>query len=150
MAYKTRFLPKNIAKYGPGDPMNIVCRSLWERKFAKYCDETAGILRWSSEEIVIPYVSPLDGQTHRYFPDFLIEVQSQTGVRHFLIEIKPRAQTQPPKPRKRKRKFLEESATFAKNQAKWAAAQDYCRKRGWHFLVLTESDLYGKGSRFAS
>lgn len=144
MAYKTTYIPKHPQKYA-GNVGNIVCRSLWERAFAKYCDDTPGVLRWSSEEVIVPYVSPVDGQPHRYFVDFWLEVQSTSGVRRFLVEIKPKSQTLPPKtPKRRTRRFLAESATYAVNQAKWDAARKYSRKRGWDFLVLTEQHLFGK------
>jgi hypothetical protein len=39
------------------------------------------------------------------------------------------------------RKFLEEAATYAINQEKWRAADIFCQKEGWDFMVLTEKDL---------
>ena len=142
MAIKTRYVPRNPAKY-KGDPTKIICRSLWERRFAKYCDDTPGILHWSSEEVVIPYVKPTDGRVHRYFVDFWIEVQSTSGLKRFLIEVKPKSQTAPPKKKRQTRRYLAEVMTFATNKAKWQAADEYCRQRGWTFLVLTEDHLFG-------
>jgi hypothetical protein len=143
MAYRGTFIPKHPQKYA-GDIHTITYRSLWERRFMKYCDETPGILKWSSEELIIGYISPVDGRPHRYFPDFLIEVNSTSGRRHFLIEVKPKKQSMLPKvPKKKTRKYIAEVATFAVNQAKWQAAQEFCRKRGWTFLVLTEEHLFG-------
>lgn len=144
MAYKTRFIPQNPAKY-VGDSTNIVCRSLWERSFAKYCDENSGVLKWGSEEVIVPYLSPVDGRMHRYFTDFWIEVNSTGGIKRFLIEIKPASQTMPPKqPKRQTKRFIKEAQTFAINKAKWTAADIYARERGWTFLVLTERHLYGK------
>jgi len=71
MAYKSKYKPKNPQKY-VGNPNNIICRSLWERTFCKYLDENANIIRWSSEELQIPYISPVDNQVHMYYPDFFI------------------------------------------------------------------------------
>ena len=73
MSYKTKFIPKNISKY-IGDYTKIICRSLWERRFCKYLDSNRNIIRWSSEEVVIPYYSTVDKKTHRYFPDFYVEM----------------------------------------------------------------------------
>jgi hypothetical protein len=67
--YKGRYSPKNPGKY-KGDPTGIIYRSLWERKLMVYLDENKSIIQWSSEEIAIPYISPLDIRYHRYFPDF--------------------------------------------------------------------------------
>ena len=74
MSYKGKFSPKNIKKY-KGNPTNIFYRSLWERRFMKYCDENPMILEWASEEIIIPYISSWDNKRHRYFPDFYIKIQ---------------------------------------------------------------------------
>ena len=74
MTYKGKFLPNNRKKY-KGDINNIVYRSLWERKFMVYCDENNDITEWGSEELIVPYISPLDGKRHRYFPDFYIKTK---------------------------------------------------------------------------
>ena len=71
MSYKGKYRPTNKRKY-KGDVNSIVYRSLWERKFMVYLDTNPDITEWGSEEIVIPYVSPLDGKRHRYFPDFYV------------------------------------------------------------------------------
>ena len=104
MAYKGRYTPKNPKKY-KGDHHNIVYRSLWERKFMVYCDNSDNILEWGSEEIIIPYLSPWDGKLHRYFPDFYIKVRQASGdIKKFIIEVKPKKQTRPPEPVHRKTK----------------------------------------------
>ena len=51
-----------------------------------YCDKNTKILEWGSEEIALPYISPHDSRVHRYFPDFYIKVQENTGkVKRYLI-----------------------------------------------------------------
>ena len=99
MTYKGKFLPNNRKKY-KGDIKNIVYRSLWERKFMVYCDDNDDIIEWGSEELVVPYVSPLDGKRHRYFPDFYIKTKNGDK---FMVEIKPKKYTKPPRPTKTKR-----------------------------------------------
>jgi hypothetical protein len=143
MAYRGRYTPMNPAKYA-GDVNNIIWRSLWERRFMRFCDSTPGVVKWSSEELVIPYVSPLDGRFHRYFPDFLIEVAGATGNRIYLIEVKPKKQSQAPTQKKKTRKFLAEAATYAVNKAKWEAAEAVCKQKNWTFLVVTEDHLFKK------
>ena len=142
MAYSGRFKPSNPQKY-KGDPTNIIYRSLWERKFMVYCDRNQNILEWGSEEIALPYRSPVDNRIHRYFPDFYIKVKESTGqIKKMLIEIKPKKQTTPPKQPKRKTKgYIYEAYEYAKNQAKWKAAEEFCRDRRWEFKVLTEKEL---------
>ena len=90
--YKGKFKIKKSQKY-KGNPSNIIYRSLMELRFMKWCDSSEKILQWSSEEVVIPYISPIDNKRHRYFPDFLI----QTAKGWFLIEVKPQIESRPPK-----------------------------------------------------
>jgi len=142
MAYSGKFRPSNIQKYR-GDHLNIIYRSLWERKFMVYCDKNENILEWGSEEIAIPYRSPLDGRIHRYFPDFYIKVRENTGkIQKYIIEIKPKKQCiEPQKQKKHTKTYIREVTEYAKNQAKWKAASEYCKDRLLQFKVLTEDQL---------
>ena len=142
MSYKGRYRPSNPKKY-KGNPSNIVYRSLWERKFMVYCDNHTKILEWGSEEIALPYRSPVDNKIHRYFPDFYIKVQENTGrIKRYLIEVKPHKQTQKPKkPKRQTKNYLREVYEYAKNQAKWKAADEFCKDRLWEFKVMTENEL---------
>ena len=142
MSYKGRFRPKNHKKY-KGDPTKVFYRSLWERRFMHYCDTTPSILEWNSEEIIIPYVSPIDNKVHRYFPDFYIKVRNVSGkVRREIIEVKPKRQCEPPKkPQRQTKKYLREVATYGVNQAKFKAAEEYCKNRKYNFRILTEDHL---------
>ena len=116
---------------------------MWERKFMVYCDRNENILEWGSEEIVIPYRSPLDGRIHRYFPDFYIKVRESTGkIQKYIIEIKPKKQCiEPQKQKKHTKTYIREVTEYAKNQAKWKAASEYCKDRLLQFKVLTEDQL---------
>lgn len=142
MSYKGKYKPSYPEKY-KGDPTNIVYRSLWERKFMVYCDTKETILEWSSEEKCIPYRSPVDNRVHRYFPDFIIKVKESNGsIKKYVIEIKPKRQTAPPpRPQRQTKKYLYEAYEYAKNQAKWEAAKEWCADRGYEFKVLTENEL---------
>lgn len=135
-----KWLPKNKEKY-VGDIDNIISRSSWETKFLVWCDSNPNVIRYASEEVVVPYISPVDGKQHRYFVDFLVMVKTRTGdIRKYAVEIKPEAQTIPPKTRNKKR-LLTETATYAVNQAKWKAADLYFTSKGVAFIVLTEKHL---------
>jgi len=138
--YKGKFKPSYPKKY-KGDPTNIIYRSLWELKFMNWCDKNVNVIKWSSEEIIIPYISPVDRRPHRYFPDFYVESRSTTGrSKKRVIEVKPYAQTQQPKRRKGSR-YLTEVRTYGVNVAKWKAAREYCRDRKMEFMILTEKEL---------
>jgi hypothetical protein len=113
-----------------------------------HCDNKPEIVEWGSEEIIVPYISPLDRKRHRYFPDFYIKTNNGDK---FMIEIKPKKFTKPPRATKRVTKsFLHETKEWARNRAKWAAAKEVCEKHGWKFLIFTEDHLnmtkylYGK------
>lgn len=140
--YKGRYQPSYPQKY-KGDPRNIIYRSLWERKFMKYCDLNENVLEWGSEEIALPYRSPIDNRIHKYYPDFYIKIRESSGqIKRYIIEIKPKKQTIEPQIKQRKTKgYIYEVVEYAKNQAKWKAAREFCEDRQWEFKVLTEDDL---------
>jgi len=145
MSYSGKFKPKNYKKY-KGDPTKIYYRSLWERRFMVYCDNNSKIIEWGSEEIIIPYKSPLDKKTHRYFPDFYVKyINKDKQVVREVIEVKPKKQLSPPKEPKRKtQRYINEVATYIKNQAKFKAAEEYCKDRRYGFRILTEEQLLPK------
>lgn len=109
-------------------------------------DMNDSVLEWSSEEMAIPYKSPIDGKWHRYFPDFIIKMKDKSGKLIVkMIEVKPFDQTQQPavhdRTRKPTRRYLTEVARYGINTAKWKAAHEYCIDRGWEFVIITEKDL---------
>lgn len=141
MAYSGIFKPTNPQKY-VGDHTNIIWRSTWECRVMTWLDKNPNVVSWASEELIVPYISPVDGRWHRYFPDFLVKVNTQQGLKTILIEVKPKRQTQPPKQQKRvTKKYITEVTTWGVNQAKWKAAEEYCLDRGWEFKIFTEDHL---------
>ncbi len=142
MAYSGIYKPENPQKYR-GNPTNVIYRSLWERKFMVFCDRNPNIIQWGSEEVVIPYRSPLDGRVHRYFVDFNIKILTKSGeVKRYLIEIKPKKQTiPPPDPKKKTKTWHDKTMTYIKNRAKWEAAKEWCEDRQMQFMILTEYHL---------
>ena len=143
MAYRGKFRPNNPKKYR-GDATNIVYRSRWELVLMNHLDTHKDVIEWSSEEIVVPYRSPIDGRIHRYFVDFYVKKKNHSDgkVEQCLIEVKPKAQTVPPKVQnKPNKRYITEVQTWGVNSAKWEAATSYCIDRGWKFLVFTEDHL---------
>ena len=137
---------KNREKY-IGNADAITMRSSWERRFAIWCDNNPSVLTWNSEGMPIGYISSIDGRLHRYYIDFFVKLKTKDGaIRKLAIEIKPKEQTMPPNPPKRKTakteaRYIEECKTFQTNQDKWDAAKDWCRQNGFEFVVLTEAEL---------
>ena len=109
-----------------------------------WCDNNINVLEWGSEEIIIPYKSPLDNRPHRYYPDFYVRARTKDGrIAKSIIEIKPAYQTKPPQRKKKQRAktFLNEVTTWNVNSAKWRAARQYCARYGLSFIILTEKHL---------
>lgn len=146
MNYKGFYKVKNPEKYR-GNPTQCVFRSLWERKFMKYCDFNKSILEWSSEEVRIPYRSPIDGKFHYYYVDFWVKIKGKNGeIEEFLIEIKPKKQTKKPELKKSKKTYTEQLKTYMVNLEKWKSAKTYCNRKKWKFKILTEDHLFGSKS----
>jgi hypothetical protein len=136
--YRGTFIPRNPKKYR-GDISQIVYRSSWEAALMYWLDINDKVKAWSSENVIVPYVSPIDNKVHRYFIDFMIETTE--GV--FLVEVKPQKECMPPKRRQGKRKHLieAEARTYAQNTAKWQAAEQYAHSMGYKFQVWDEITL---------
>lgn len=141
-SYKGIFQPKCPHKYR-GDTSRIIWRSTWELRVFKFMDETPSIIEWQSEEVAIPYFDPSTGRHRRYFPDIVARIKNPDGTtKTVMMEIKPEKQTREPKVSKRKTKrYITEVTTWATNKAKWAAAEEYCKDRGWSFALITEKQL---------
>lgn len=142
MYHKRKYKPLYPEKYD-GDHTNVIMRSSWETRFANWCDKNPAVLKWVSEEIVVPYKCPTDGKYHRYFVDFKVKLKGKDNtIKTYLVEVKPSSQTKPPLfPGKKTKRYLTEALTFMKNQAKWEAATRYAKERGYEFIIITEAEL---------
>lgn len=142
MYHQGIFKPMYPEKYA-GDVSNIVYRSSWELKFLGWCDRNPSVIKYSSEELVIPYLCRLDERMHRYFVDFVVQFRTADGdVKTVIIEIKPYKETiEPKRGKKRADTYRREVETWIKNQDKWAAAHAYAQKNGLEFFVMTEKEL---------
>ena len=143
MAYRGKFKPQLHEKY-EGDATNVIYRSLWERGVFKWCDRNKDVVKWSSEEVVVPYRCKTDNKQHRYFVDIKITFSSGEI---YLIEIKPEKYTKKPTAKRKTKRFLKECFQYAKNTSKWNAAEAYAESRGWHFEIWTEKTLKDMGIR---
>lgn len=133
------FTPKNGDKF---IGTKAVYRSGLELKFFRFCDDNPNVLKWSSENVVVPYVSPLDGKVHRYFVDNYIMLKEGDDIKKYLIEIKPSKQTKPPTTKyKKKQHIIYEQRQWVVNSSKWESARKFAKKKGWEFIIITEKDL---------
>lgn len=136
------FVPRNPEKYKGSYP--ILIRSSWERMFSQWLDANPLVLEWSSESLTIPYYDPLKRKTRRYYPDFFIKVLNNNNKAvSYVVEVKPEHELYPPKKgNKSKKTIMWQEATYVTNQAKWKAAENYCKKMGHHFKIITENQLF--------
>ena len=134
------FKPKNNLKF---EGTAAVYRSSYELKFFRWCDENPNVVRWGSENIIIPYVNPNNNKPSRYFVDNFIVLKEGDKTKRYLIEIKPKKHTRPPDPKRYRNKnnLLYEQAMFNQNQAKWAAAEEWSKRHDAEFVILTEKEL---------
>ena len=118
-------------------------RSSWEFQFMRFCDTNNSVQKWASEAVSIPYRDPLTGRQTIYVPDFFIQYVDKNNKMHVeLIEIKPASQSI--LERVGKNKYNQ--AQFVKNQAKWQAANVWCKQQGIKFRILNENDMFHNGS----
>lgn len=78
-----------------------------------------------------------------YIPDFWIQIDNNGELNEMIIEIKPQKETEEPiEPKKYSIKSLENYEyrlkTYVKNLNKWEAADNYCKRLGISFYLLTE------------
>ncbi len=138
---KGKFTMSNPGKYvGTKQP---TYRSSWEWSFMRFCDTHPSVQKWASEAISIPYRDPLTGRQTIYVPDFFIQYLDKNSRMHVeLIEVKPASQAI--LERVGKNKYNQ--AQYVKNQAKWAAANLWCKQQGIKFRILSENDLFHQGT----
>ena len=141
--YKGIYKPSD--KY-VGNTDTVIYRSLWELNTFTWLDSNPDVIKWSSEEIIIPYLcgtDPNQPKLRRYFPD--LKIWFSDG-RIIIVEIKPKKELKPPKTPKRKtRRYLNEIKTYIKNKSKWKAAVEYCLDRNIKFEIWTEDVLRSLG-----
>jgi len=137
------FQPKNVKKF---IGKFAIFRSSFERTFFLWADNNPNVLEWGSENIIVPYKSPIDNRMHRYYVDNYVVIREGTVIKKYLIEIKPFKQTLPPVPSNKKKKstLLYETTQWLVNSAKWEAAKKFAASKGAVFLIITEKDLFKK------
>lgn len=141
------FKPSNPAKCLNKE--NIVYRSGLERKLMLVLDKNPNVIQWSSEKVIIPYKHPVKTaqsgtpQYARYFVDFYMKLKVGEVVKEYLIEVKPEKQCSAPTQHGNKKRttILYENLQWAINKAKWEAAENYCKKKNYKFLIINEKNI---------
>lgn len=113
-------------------------RSGWELRVMMFLDENKNILYWASESISIPYRNPLTGKISRYIPDFFVVYKNKFHQQKAeIIEVKPKSQTSLNEAKSRHDKLH-----AIVNQAKFAAANAFCKYHGYTFRVVTQDSIF--------
>jgi hypothetical protein len=136
-------------------------RSSWEKRIMIWLDNKPEITKWGAECIIIPYISremkddDLRNKERSYYPDFYYELKSSDGsIQKVVAEVKPH------KDFEMACKFLSENIKIKdnltvkglknleydfkmaqKNAAKWTTMIDWCQKKGFEFIIITEITL---------
>lgn len=132
----------NVQKY-KGNVANVQFRSSWELEIMRWLDHNPAVKAWNSEETIIPYISPIDNKMHRYYIDFTAIIEDKNGIqKNFLIEVKPHAETKPPRQSKNLRNYNLRLQTYLVNKAKWKFAEKFANKVGAQFIILTEREIF--------
>lgn len=138
----------NYTKYGKCP----VFRSRWEAVLFRALDLNENVKKWGSElpEISVEYISPVDKQKHRYFPDLYVEVINRENLLvKWVVEVKPLKECSAPVAPNRKTKkamanYVSAQATWLVNQAKWMSAKYHFDKLGYKFIIATEDTIFKK------
>ncbi len=155
MAKKRTYREFKQGLYKPQNPSKCLnktppeYRSGLERKLMLVLDKNPNVIEWSSEKVIIPYKHPVKSaqsgtpQYARYFVDFYMKIKIGETIKEFLIEVKPEKQCSPPTNHGNKKKstLLYENLQWAINRAKWEAAEAYCKKKNYKFILINEKNI---------
>lgn len=130
-------------------------RSGLEQKFMIYLDKNDNVIRWNSELIKVPYIKnvwdsklcEMTKSEHNYYPDFYYELKRSDGsISRVVAEVKPFSETLEPKlapnPTAKQLKNFEYSLKmYSSNLDKWKTCIEYCKMKGFDFIIITEQNL---------
>ena len=121
-----------------------IFRSGLELSFFRFCDNNPNVIKWGSENVVVPYIDPCLKKQRKYHIDNYVEIKEGNVIKKYLVEIKPFKQTQEPKVTKKRKKahlLYEQSQWMTNSLGKWPAAREFAKKHGMEFIIITEKDL---------
>lgn len=128
----------NAKKYFGPEP--IIYRSSLEYDFIILLESNPKVLKWSSEQIKIPYTlkEKIKGKfvtvRHNYNTDFTVITEKVK----YIIEIKPEALTPLNEAQ------IHRNPVMYKNACKWKAAIAWAKLNGYVFKVINEKHLKTK------
>ena len=159
------FIPKNKDKVLKLNSQGgVYYRSGWEKQIMIWLDNHKDIHLWGAECINIPYQLThfKEGDTyiksHTYYPDFYYEMRIEGVLKQVVMEVKPQIEYNdaillqegkfeiPKDATLKKLKSLEYKFKMAqKNLEKWQTMIEWCNKKGYEFIVVTENTMKKRG-----
>jgi hypothetical protein len=138
----------------------VYFRSSWEKKIMTWLDNNKSITKWGAECIRIPYqMTHFDNgdariKEHCYYPDFYYEMKMSDGSKKYVVvEVKPMKEVKmvqdlnegklnvPQNGIKKLKNFEYDLKMAYKNQKKWETMINWCSKKGFEFIIITENHL---------
>ena len=130
-------------------------RSGLEQKMMIYLDMNENIVNWGAEHLRVPYTKTewlsekqeFKTSEHSYYPDFYYELRRSDGTTSRVVaEVKPHSETIQPKlpdnPTSKQLKNFEYALKmYNKNLSKWKAMIEYCERKDFEFIIITEQHL---------
>jgi len=150
------YIPKNKDKVIKlNSKGGLFYRSGLEQKMMVYFDNNDNIINWGAEHLRIPYTKTewvnesqeFKTTDHSYYPDFYYELKRSDGtISKVVAEVKPESETIEPKissnPTSKQLKNFEYSLKmYNKNLSKWTYMIEYCERKGFEFIIITEKNL---------
>ena len=118
------------------------------------------IFQWGAECLEIPYQMThfdngnIEIKKHRYYTDFFYRMRNAQGVlREVVMEVKPMKEYKmvqdlnegrlavPEKGIKKLKSFEYDLKMAYKNKRKWETMIQWCDKKGYDFIIITEEHL---------
>jgi hypothetical protein len=137
------FRPMNPEKYiGKDVP---IYRSGIECKFFRFCDGNPNVLKWSSENVKIPYWDEVTCKQRTYYVDNFVKIREGNIVKSYLVELKDYKETRKPDPGSKKKKgsLLFEQFRWVTNNCKWRSAVAFAKNHKCEFLLLAHTEKQG-------
>jgi hypothetical protein len=125
-----------------------------------WLDHNKNIIKWGAECMRVPYqLTHIDNgdlkiKEHSYYPDFYYEMNTPNGIKQVVVEVKPKKEYEDAilfergqfnvdeKLNLKKLKNLEYRFKMAqKNSEKWKTMINWCNKKGFDFIIITEDHL---------
>ncbi len=154
------YIPKNKDKVIKLNTQGgVYFRSSWEKKIMHWLDYNESIIKWGAECLRIPYqMTHFENgdsriKEHSYFPDFYYEMRVDGVLKQIVVEVKPMKEynmvialnegklSVPEKGAKKLKSFEYDLKMAYKNKNKWETMINWCNKKGYEFIIITEQHL---------